>query len=621
MERCIRMDWSGSVEKTGEAGQPAPNKQNIKETVNNPIESSNSQKRTSQPHTYQRQAPMAAASQSPIYPYMQQQALQGLMQGPNQFMMGIPAGALYGGMPFNPMGMASVIQPQVQQSQQHKGTHASRAQAQTPSDPNPAHYSFQQTPGPHSGVANTFAINPNGQSYVATGGAGPISSSETPTDPRFAIPFPIPAYSGNTQRSPSMNATDESTANVDHTFEREGLNEEKYKEEEALRQPPIHNIRFQYLRKYRADQAILKVHKILNEMNTSGGKVKDPLFWKERLDVYFLPSASVRYTAKHSNDVRCFDMSASMIPLIWAKIGACGLVKIDLVAPHLRAQTLSNGCILFHSPNTTCSYHYPDGSYMTHFIQMKGIFEPGLRIKWLELCAYNFVPGVEWQSLEKVLSDKEISSRIFERLQSDDDNTTSKTHGDKNEAEVPELSSIQELRSNFSVFKGPSNVGTFEELVRFLQISDIMSALSDLIVYQKKNEMKSPIDALSSYIDVSVNGYTPHSVPNGSHDTSLRKTFSENAATTSGITKNGSRAEKQASPIYDDPITFKVASVSPGCSPRDTMKPNATERPETLKRKKSNKNAYWPARDYSGSSTPTFDCGDCGIPGTKKIKF
>lgn len=301
-----------------------------------------------------------------------------------------------------------------------------------------------------------------------------------------------------------------------------------------------------------------------------------------------------------------------MIPVIWANLGCSALVKVEICAPQLGAQTLSNETILFHSPSIICSYYYPDGSYMTHFIQMKGIFDPSLRIQWVELCTYKTVPGIEWPSLERVLCNRSISSKLFEKL--NNDKTANKSNADDNSTDYSE--SMKELRSHFSVFDSGSVTGPSGEFQRLLQVSDVMSALSELLVYQKTTEIKSPIEAFNSYINNAQRQGHPSST--GDHNSSLQlqtdNSVADAASTAATPVPTAVRPTKQIS-TNENPAFLKTENVSPGCSPHDTMK-QATERAR-IKRKRSNKNGIWQAQDPA----PSVEGSDRAIPGTKKIRF
>ncbi|CAI4304947.1 AIS_collapsed_G0006700.mRNA.1.CDS.1 [Saccharomyces cerevisiae] len=89
---------------------------------------------------------------------------------------------------------------------------------------------------------------------------------------------------------------------------------------------------------------------------------------------------------------------------------------MEMKVLQLKTQVLSNSTIFFNCPRVTFVYYYPDGSYITHFAQMKGAFDLDLKINWLDISMHSFVPNIEWNAVERLLSDHTKSTEIEQIL-------------------------------------------------------------------------------------------------------------------------------------------------------------------------------------------------------------
>lgn len=225
------------------------------------------------------------------------------------------------------------------------------------------------------------------------------------------------------------------------------------------------------LRKYLSNLAILRAHEIINLLNVSNNKLNDMKYWVRIMSELFTPYGLFRYSRKHQEDIRQFEFTAVVIPSVMRSFGSSGVARLEIVPHQLRAQVLSNGTIFFECPRCLLTYFFPDGSYMTNFTHFKGVFDTSLKIEWLDMFTYSFVPGVEWGSLETKLSDLSVSAEIFAKLSSAGDkrNTSSndgnrnknnsniKTESSPSELDSSRFQAMTQLRSQFKVFQNVSS--------------------------------------------------------------------------------------------------------------------------------------------------------------------
>ncbi|AMD22824.1 HHR055Wp [Eremothecium sinecaudum] len=308
----------------------------------------------------------------------------------------------------------------------------------------------------------------------------------------------------------------------------------------SRRIPYSHYLSSYQVRKHLSNMALLRVHDVFNQINMSMGKVSDYEFWSKFTKDVFTSNGVVRYARKNGDDTRLFEFAMPIIPSLLKFIASTGLVRLELVPQQLRAQVLSKGSIFFECSRCTITYFYPDGSYMTNFSQIKGVFDTSLRVEWCDMCTYSFVPGIEWNSLERVLSDQKVSYQIFQALSDPNassqsgpdvnreragnkqhinpgisnynstsgqlaDETKGPTSGTKqdNPQACTNINAITLLRSQFKVFRNVSSFGIQESMMRVLQVNDVMSYLKSLKVYQKVNKIQSPLESLNSFVAAS----------------------------------------------------------------------------------------------------------------------
>lgn len=327
------------------------------------------------------------------------------------------------------------------------------------------------------------------------------------------------------------------------------------------------------VRKYISGMAILRFHELINMINNSVGHISKLEYWQNFVHEMFTPNASLRYSKTSTIDFRQFDFLISLVPILFVTLWKLGVVRIEVSPQQLKSEVLSNGCIFISCPRATFTYHYPDGSYITHFVQFKGIFTPGLKLEFGDLYMHSFVPGIEWNSLERLLSNQDASFEIFQKLShltqngnagdnSNDNNSTvsgnnnnndnkvktedeqkkngndvsNRKHNENNENNTddilekgqaneklldkdlneetdknvpPNFNAITQLRSYFSVFRNVSVFGSQEGLMRVMQVSTVMSALKNLRVYQKTHNIHSPLEALNLYVQENYHNLNP----------------------------------------------------------------------------------------------------------------
>lgn len=386
--------------------------------------------------------------------------------------------------------------------------------------------------------------------------------------PQNAIPVPIPIYSVTPQSVSNPNHLvfnkeqtfegplrqrwkSDSTINSDEPIGAESTNtskirkkQKKSKTQRTMKNTVMSVDEFPYsVRKYLANMAILRLYDLIDMINMSAGKMNNKRFWNSMYVEYFSDSSTIQVTKNQEPNARNFFMLVSLLSSLCSVCDSIGLVRLQLVPRKIISQLLSNRTIFFNSERCTLTCHYKDGSYITYFTQIKGSFNIAFKLDWIEIEIFSFVPGIEWNALERLLTNEAISESIFKDLASPSGDL------ENSPKSMPaNFKSVSKLRSYFSVFRNISPFGFHNDLIRVLHINDIMTSLIAVRNFQKVKKIQSPIEAFQKYVDLNKGKFKT------SLDNDLR---GEDKNTSSSSRKNSKENinDKKDTDIYDKDIS------------------------------------------------------------------
>lgn len=441
--------------------------------------------------------------------------------------------------------------------------------------------------------------------------SAPVNGMQAPLGPRQ--PAGVPGYHLMGKQASGFaqglsNSPDPSNVeNHDENIENQTSIKEERTDTGVQIQAPQSNfmtaaLRFQYLRKYHSDRALLQLHEFIDKINRSAPHLSDTNFWRKTMNDMFTPRATLRYTRKMNSECKFFEISALMMPMMWVALSTLDISKIEIMTTQVKADTLSNGSVFFHCPSLTFSYNYSDGSQITYHAHMKGSFNTALKLEWLDVLVHKFTPGLSWNSMEKVLKTRpETLLKLSQKLiQAKEGNAKSNEGGRdiKSEQDLDIQETLKDVRSSFTVFKNITDEGIHEGMMRVLQVGDVMSALTDVYLYQKEKKIKSPLESLNLYVK------------------NLKEGASSGNAAEDDRNAKDNYETKKSKTSHSPNDQMAPTNASPACSPRDTkgVKTGGTEAVPPIRRKRSTK-----AVSRAGRTPSDEDRNS--IPGTKKIKF
>lgn len=234
-----------------------------------------------------------------------------------------------------------------------------------------------------------------------------------------------------------------------------------------------------------ANAELLKLLDFCELVGVRSESTKNILYWKKIITEYFSEMGVLRYSVKSGMDQRQFEFSVPIIPRFFFSIIQSGVSRIEIQPGMLRVHPLANGSTYIESLRCCFTHHYTDGSYVNIYGTMKGVFNMMLKFEWLDFQTHVFIPGLEWPSLEKLLSDDAKMAEITALV---------------NEKDEKEHKLLQKMRSNYQVFHSMSNFGLQESVMRVMQVSDVMAHLKSLMLFSLSSTAPGPLSSLDEFV-------------------------------------------------------------------------------------------------------------------------
>ncbi|CAB4253859.1 similar to Saccharomyces cerevisiae YDL233W Putative protein of unknown function [Maudiozyma barnettii] len=291
------------------------------------------------------------------------------------------------------------------------------------------------------------------------------------------------------------------------------------------RSPRVHNLQYHImpfpLRKYLADMAKCKIFELIQCASVSVEKILDQEYWNAAISKWFTPAATMNVSKNTHNTHRHFIYLAKMFSVLCQADRYLDIDRFELYPSQVFTQVLSNGTIFFSCLRLSFIYYYKDGSCVTHYSQFKGVFNTNFKIEWMDFGVHSFVPGIEWNVLEKTISNIQPTQNATNEAtpndpydsqfrtstnsssyDGNDDNTNMNTDPEKSQDEMKQkFTAITKLRSNFEMFRNISALGVHCDIVRALQTNEIMSDLRFVRIFQRMHNIDSPLAALQAFVD------------------------------------------------------------------------------------------------------------------------
>ena len=234
---------------------------------------------------------------------------------------------------------------------------------------------------------------------------------------------------------------------------------------------------------------------------------------------FFAEDATYDICLKYGNENRNFRISYSLIPLLYYKYLE-NVQMFELAQKFLSSTLLPNGNTLIETDHFSFKCVFEDGSYCNHFGSLKIRVNRHLMFEKVELVTDYNVYGLEFAALETFLDSISAQDKISTPLSS-------------------------QVRSHFKCISDLTKFGMEEDLLRLMQISDVMTLTKPLINFYFDSKLSSPLEALETFNKINYPMFQKLSAVNTKGQPDSRDTSSENSAVNTVIGPNVAMLDSQ----------------------------------------------------------------------------
>ncbi|KAH3669075.1 hypothetical protein OGAPHI_001671 [Ogataea philodendri] len=191
-------------------------------------------------------------------------------------------------------------------------------------------------------------------------------------------------------------------------------------------------------------------------------------YWSKVMEEYFSESAMATLALKHGSDGRFYTFTFSLFARILYAIALSGVGFFEISHNLIRANVLANGSTHLECSRLILRNWYLDGSYVTLYGLTKLQFSRQLKIEKIDISIYKTSAGLELGTIDKFLSKHDLIDS-------------------------------KSIRDNFAAFKGLSNFGFQENVMRVMQVGDVMTLVKPLMQFHAISGFSSPITSLEAF--------------------------------------------------------------------------------------------------------------------------
>lgn len=276
------------------------------------------------------------------------------------------------------------------------------------------------------------------------------------------------------------------------------------------------------VRKSLSEKAIVKWYEIVAQFNEVSRNMGDPALWEEYMSKAFSKDMNIKIFEQLDSENTCFNFCFPMLFVIWGALRRCGQKGLEIKPTRPRAQALSNGSIVIEDQGCSFTSQWKGGSRLERKFDLKASLDLRFMIRWIE---FNFIDRAvaDWYAVSEVTEASLSNSHMVQRLaqlinlaqsagnlpqvtpQSDIESLPSSSASSLSPASssLTNETAIKELNSYIKAFSHLSDTNRHLRARKTLQMTDVMSSLKDLLVYQKEKQIVSPLEALDQYVSQS----------------------------------------------------------------------------------------------------------------------
>lgn len=195
---------------------------------------------------------------------------------------------------------------------------------------------------------------------------------------------------------------------------------------------------------------------------------------------FFTENAKVNYFLKLGNESRQYTVSCSLIPMIHCKF-LLDVRMFEFNQKFLLASVMEDLTTIIHTDNFSLKRVFKDGSYSNHFGSISCQMNKHLKMESLDMVIDYAVQGIEMHALEAFSNDFILQNKI--------------------------PPTVSQIKTNFQCISNVTKFGVTEELLRLMQVSDVMTLSKPLVDFFVETNATSVLEALELFNKVNVPEY------------------------------------------------------------------------------------------------------------------
>lgn len=204
------------------------------------------------------------------------------------------------------------------------------------------------------------------------------------------------------------------------------------------------------------------------------------MYLKQVVADFFSENAKINYCLKLGNESRNYTVSYALIPMIHCKF-LLDVRMFEFNQKFLTASVLPDLSTIINTDNFSFKRVFKDGSYSHHFGSISCQMNKNLKMESLDIVIDYIVQGIEMNALETFCNKFLIQNKI--------------------------PPTIAQIKENFKCISNVTKFGVTEELLRLMQISDVMTMSKPLVEFFVDSHATSVLEALESFNKVNFAEY------------------------------------------------------------------------------------------------------------------
>ncbi|CCK70765.1 LIM domain-binding protein KNAG_0F00960 [Huiozyma naganishii CBS 8797] len=252
------------------------------------------------------------------------------------------------------------------------------------------------------------------------------------------------------------------------------------------------------MKAFYANMAKMKLYDIIDVFQTSTIDNATWTHWQTFLKDMFVVDAFLIIVSKVTPVPKRYNLLSYLLSILCSTIQKHGVIKISIIVYGLITETLNSNSIYFNCPGCRLKLLYADGSYMRYFSHFNGTLDFQFKITWVNIAISNFKLGLEWGALENLLHKKNNSNELLKKLENPE---VAQLDGqDSKNSMLVNRDALLFLKSRFDAFQNISSLGIDNNIVRSIQLNEVMSNLKYLKMFQRENNIVSPVEAMQKFV-------------------------------------------------------------------------------------------------------------------------